>query len=103
MINGLTESENAFLEQKLIFPLKSKGYQVFLFGSRANGKYKKFSDIDLLYVEPAGVDKIIPQHEIFKLLSYLEESTFIYKVDLVKKSEIAKSYLDKIEVEKIEI
>ncbi|MBL7542904.1 MAG: nucleotidyltransferase domain-containing protein [Bdellovibrionaceae bacterium] len=98
MIAGLNSSEFEFIQNKLIRPLKSKGAQVFLFGSRAKGNHKKFSDIDLLYCLP--VDKKIPGHFIHQLLMEIEESNFPYKIDLVGENELAQSYKDRVLLEK---
>lgn len=97
---GLTETEFLFLNEKLIIPLKQHGGQVFIFGSRATGKFKKFSDIDLLYKESASP---IPNSLIYKLLSFMEESSFPYKIDLVNDKELAKSYRENVERDKIEV
>ncbi|WP_374078240.1 nucleotidyltransferase family protein [Bdellovibrio bacteriovorus] len=97
---GLSDSEYSFLVEHLITPLKERGAQVFLFGSRATGKYKKFSDIDILYKNPTVA---IPNSEIYRLLIHLEESTFPYKIDLVCDNELAASYRDSVEISKIEL
>ena len=99
MIQGLTEAEFNYLHQKLIKPLNEKKAGVYLFGSRANGKYKKFSDIDLLYVPSS--DTPIPQHFIYSLLLEIEESQFPYKIDLVHDQELASSYRQNVELEKL--
>lgn len=101
MIEGLTQAELQFIQNTLISPLKSKGARVFIFGSRAKGTFKKFSDIDLLYCLSDGV--IIPGHYIYQLLSDLEESNFPYKVDLINEVELATSYKDNILLEMKEL
>ena len=89
MTYGLSDSEFQFLQEKLIQPLKQYGAEVFLFGSRANGKFKRFSDIDLLFDD--SIQKI-PNFEIYRLLSEIEESSFPYKIDLVANKDLAQSY-----------
>ena len=101
MIAGLTETENKFLHQTLIEPLKQKKAQVFLFGSRATGKYKKFSDLDILYI-PSPAEPI-PSHLIHSILSEIEESRFFYKIDLVNYNELASSYKINVDREKIRL
>lgn len=96
---GLTASEYQFLSDTVINPLKTLGARVYLFGSRASGKFKKFSDIDLLYI--ASPDRSILPHEIYEIISAIEVSNFAYKVDLVAENELAKSYSADIEKEKI--
>lgn len=98
---GLTDLEFLFINEKLILPLKEKKAKVFLFGSRANGKFKKFSDIDLFYVPSA--DRAIPANFIYKLLSEVEESSFPYKIDLVNYFELASSYKKNVDTEKLEL
>lgn len=98
---GLTEEHLNFLEKHLITPLKEKKAIVYIFGSRANGKYKKFSDIDLLY-RPSNTSDIDDAF-IYSLISFFEESSFPYKIDLVKESALANSYKDTILKERIEL
>lgn len=97
---GLSDSEFLFLEEHLIAPLKKNGARVFLFGSRATGKYKKFSDIDILYKCSTAA---ITNSEIYRLLSFLEESNFPYKIDLVSDSDLAASYRADVEKNWIEL
>ena len=101
MISGLSTDEFRFLQKNLIEPLKHAGARVFVFGSRATGKEKKFSDIDLLYIPKSEAD--LPSHEVYRLLSFIEDSNFPYKIDLVKDSELAQSYRHSVEREKIEL
>lgn len=98
---GLLDSEFLFLTKYLIEPLKSQGADVFLFGSRATGKYKKFSDIDLLYV--INPPHKISNSQIYSLLSFMEDSTFPYKIDLVNDYELARSYRESVERDKIKL
>jgi predicted nucleotidyltransferase len=97
---GLSDSEYLFLFENLVAPLKAKEARVFLFGSRATGKFKKFSDIDLLFQESS---KPIRNAEIYLLLSSIEESAFPYKIDLVRSTELAQSYRASVERDKIEL
>jgi predicted nucleotidyltransferase len=52
-------------------------YQFYLFGSRAKGTAKRFSDVDLFYL------KDIPIHMIHELEEEFEESDLPYKVDII--------------------
>ncbi len=101
MIDGLSQSDFGFLNRKLILPLQQRGIRIFLFGSRSNGKFKKFSDIDLFYKNDSNVQ--LPKNFIFSILSDLEDSSLPYKVDLVNYADIAKNYLTDIDKEKIEL
>ena len=98
---GLKTEDFDFLFTNLIQPLKNMGAQVYLFGSRATGKYQVFSDIDLLFLAPT--DKNISQATISQLMLALEDSTFVYKVDLVNYSQLATSYKKTVDREKIEL
>ncbi len=98
---GLTNEELNFLETNLIQPLKQWNAKVYIFGSRATGKYKKFSDVDILFCP--DVSKPIPNHVIYSIKNVLEESRFPYKVDLVNEHELASSFRDSVDLEKIQI
>ncbi len=97
---GLSDSEQSFLIENLVTPLKKMGARVFIFGSRATGKYKKFSDVDLLFQETS---KSISNAEIYLLISNIEESNFPYKIDLVRNSELAQSYRASVEKDMVEL
>ncbi len=101
MIAGLNQSELEFINEKLIAPLKAKGARVFIFGSRAKGTHKKFSDIDFLYRLPVGLE--IPGHYIYQLISDIEESSFPYKIDLIDEREFAASYKKQVLLEMQEV
>lgn len=60
---------------EILFP-KSK---IYLFGSRAIGKYTKFSDIDLAVDEGKEIEWI----RIGEARSMLAESNIPYKIDIV--------------------
>jgi predicted nucleotidyltransferase len=61
-----------------VFKLHSPVKRVFIFGSRATGKFKAGSDIDL-----AIMDEGVDEKTLSELLSEFEESTLPYRVDLV--------------------
>lgn len=96
---GLTDSEFNFLTEQLIGPLKNYGAKVFIFGSRATGRYKKFSDIDLLYTSSPNLSN----DKIYVLLAKMEESSFPYKIDLVCDDNLAQSYRESVNADKIEL
>lgn len=98
---GLTESELKFVDEAVVQILKQHKARIFLFGSRANGKHRKFSDIDLLFWEDPQFP--IPSTLISQILTHLEDSNFAYKVDLVRDSELASSYREQVNREKIEL
>ena len=92
MIQGLTQAENELLEHLAIRPLKEMGCEVWVFGSRARGDHRKFSDIDLLFKLPVG--QTLPHGFVSELHEALEESNLVYKVDLVEEKDLAESYRD---------
>jgi predicted nucleotidyltransferase len=102
MIHGLNDLEYEYIFNNLIGPLKKAGCSVFLFGSRANKKNKKYSDIDLLYTVHQKNDSEI-ERLIFKLMAVIDESKFPYKIDLVKNEELAASFRTSVDTEKIEL
>ena len=70
---------------------KNNDVKVYLFGSRARGDFRRYSDIDLAVESNEDIrDKIIELKDI------LEESNLIYKVDIVDLKKAP--YLDKKEM-----
>ena len=68
------------LIRKIVFRfLDSRQNRVFIFGSRALGNARRFSDIDL------GIEseRIIPGSRLVEIEEALEESDLPYTVDLV--------------------
>ncbi len=98
---GLTQSEIELLRSLALDPLKRQGARVWLFGSRARGDYKPFSDIDLLYEVPEGV--LLPAGVLGRIEEELEDSNLPYKVDIVNLDEIASSYRDGILADRIPV
>jgi predicted nucleotidyltransferase len=97
---GLTENEYRLLIEHLVHPLRQSSARVFIFGSRANGKFKKFSDVDLLFKE---TDQRVSQDLITSIISFFEDSHFPYKIDLVNDSQLAASYRENVERDMIEL
>lgn len=69
--------------------------RTWIFGSRARGNAKKYSDIDILI----DTGSLIPIETMAQLNLAFEESTLPYKVDLVDAASIDKSFHDKIQAE----
>jgi len=83
--------------KRIIFRfLNPKEYQVFIFGSRATGKAKKYSDYDI------GIlgKKPVPSQIIVLIEEAFEESNLPYKVDIVDFS-LVSSKFKKIALSKI--
>ena len=57
---------------------KNTDVKVYLFGSRAKGKNRKYSDIDLAIESKNDI-----KDKIAELKRIIEESNLIYKVDIV--------------------
>lgn len=70
--------------QQIIAPVRPSGYKLFIFGSRAKGTNRKYSDIDL-GVE--GKNKLTAK-EYLALTTTLEDSDLPYKVDVVDFSSV---------------
>lgn len=84
---GLNDAQLQFLDKTVVRPLRDHGARVWLFGSRARGDHKPFSDIDIM-VE-SNVDLRGPISEIQEILT---ESSLPFKVDLVQDRDFAISY-----------
>ena len=87
---GLTEDQFQILNQIVLSPLKSHGATVWIFGSRARGDHKAFSDVDIMYEKKDSTQ--FPNGFISHLKDEIEESRLPFKVDLVDANEIADSY-----------
>lgn len=75
--------------KKIVFQfLNPKEYQLFIFGSRADGKAKKYSDYDI------GIWGKKPLYSVTKILieEALEESDLPYKVDVVDFSLVSANF-----------
>lgn len=98
---GLPEPEYNILFDLAVNPLKTAGAKVWIFGSRARGDQRPFSDIDLLY--SFSPSKSRPPGLVFEIGAALEDSRLSYKVDLVDLEHLAESYRPSVEREKIEL
>lgn len=73
------------------------GVKFYVFGSRTKKKHKKFSDIDLCYLEPIS-SKVISQ-----IRADLSDSGIPYKVDIVDWNKCDKEFQDLIRDDLVEI
>ncbi len=96
---GLTEEELQLLEKTLFEPLRNAGAEVWIFGSRARGDHKKFSDIDVLFELPKS--KVLPSGLLSKIKEELDQGNLPYKVDIVERQNLANSYCDQVDRDKI--
>lgn len=81
--SGLNHQELMIIHEKAVKIFKEANIKIYLFGSRAKGNYKKYSDIDLLLITHKEAPS--PQQRLIK--SQVEEdlinSSLPYKVDMV--------------------
>lgn len=91
---GMTEEQYALLENLVIKPLKSHGCEVYIFGSRAEGKHHPHSDVDLLFRKEDN--KPFPAGFLSELKENIDESRFPFIVDLVDEQELAESYRESV-------
>lgn len=95
---GLTDRHWKLIETEVISPLRACGARVWVFGSRARGDQKKFSDIDILYETQS-----LPVKVLGKIRENIEESSLPIKVDIVSTQELADAYHEAVFEERIEV
>lgn len=71
---------------------KRRIFSIWIFGSRATGKYRPYSDIDFLI--EANPPLTLTEKE--KICEAFEESSLPYKIDLVLSEELLNEYRDSI-------
>ncbi|MCB0367774.1 MAG: nucleotidyltransferase domain-containing protein [Bdellovibrionales bacterium] len=98
---GLSDEHWKLVLDLAINPLKSKGAQVWVFGSRARGDHVRFSDLDILFAAEDGESFTLG--EIGSIKEALEESDLPVRVDLVDDRVLAKDYREGVERDRIEI
>ncbi|MBN8536560.1 MAG: nucleotidyltransferase domain-containing protein [Deltaproteobacteria bacterium] len=94
---GLSPNAEAELKEILKDSMKfKKTFSIFVFGSRASGKHKKYSDIDLwIDCEPE-----LDSRELNLLRERCEESNLPIKVDILTAKTCLKDYEASITQEK---
>ena len=75
-------------ELKILRSIFAGTYQVIIFGSRAKGTHKKFSDIDICLKAPQA----IPRKVIALLKARCSESNLPYKVDILDYHDLDESF-----------
>jgi hypothetical protein len=81
----------------LLQPISEAGGRIWIFGSRARGDYRLFSDLDVLIEGPVTPDLIASIGE------QLEESDLPIRVDLVSAANLADAYKAGVLKERVEI
>jgi len=93
----LSPSELEEVQSILKKYLDSQKYKIWIFGSRAGGKIRKDSDLDLLFDPSLDLSIRSQLGEAF------EDSNLPFEVDLVNRADAANAYKDGIEKTKIEL
>lgn len=77
---------------KQILTEKLPNCEILLFGSRANGTAKPYSDVDLAVISKDGVDK----NRLWELREAFEESDLPYRVDVLDWNVLSEAFRRKI-------
>lgn len=96
---GLSNEDFQLVLDLAISPLKKHGARVWVFGSRAQGHHRQFSDLDILY----SLSNELPPGYLAKIITDLEDSRLPIKIDLVRDTDLATSYVDNILRSRIEV
>ncbi len=93
---GLTKTDFDYIEEIAVKPLQKAGAKIWVFGSRARGDFKKFSDLDLYIESDQDLNR-----QINEITEILIESNLPIKIEFVQSKYFAKSYRDSFEADKI--
>lgn len=96
---GLSPSSWEILDRIVFQPLLRSGAKVWIFGSRARGDQREYSDLDVLYRIPSP----LPDGMLSRIREALEESKLPILVDLVSEADLADSYRAGAIRERVEI
>ncbi|RLA56843.1 MAG: nucleotidyltransferase domain-containing protein [Gammaproteobacteria bacterium] len=94
---GLTAQQYQYIQETVVVPFKNVGATVWIFGSRARGDYHKFSDFDFMVESEEDISS-----QVSKIQETLENGNFPYKVDIVQSKDLAESYRESFEMDKVE-
>lgn len=97
---GLTENQLYFILKILNDNIKQNNAKYYIFGSRAKGTFKKFSDVDIAV--DLNNNKLEPEI-LAQILINFEDSIFPYKVDIIDLNGIDKKFFDYIKNDLIQI
>ena len=84
---GLEERHLNFIKETLKKYIPSPDAKFYIFGSRAKGKYREYSDVDIAIDSPNLTSAIKSKLEL-----EFENSTFPYEVDIVDLNNIKESF-----------
>jgi predicted nucleotidyltransferase len=93
----LAESEHHFIKQTLIKMLPNAKFYVF--GSRAKGTARQYSDLDILVI----TEEAIPLSTLSALGEAFSESNLPFKVDIVDWHRITPEFRENINREQVEL
>lgn len=94
---GLTDSQLSEIEKVLSTVLHSKKQKaVYVFGSRATGKHRQYSDLDL-WIES---DPELTTKDLQDLQEKFEESDLPIKIDIVTPTNCLETYRENIQKSK---
>ncbi len=94
---GLTQAQYQYIQKMVVDVLKDQDATIWVFGSRARGDQKEFSDLDLMVESKQDISA-----NVSKIQEILEEGNFPYKVDIVQSKHFAESYRDSFARDKVE-
>jgi predicted nucleotidyltransferase len=89
---GLSERDWTLLSKIFIEPLQEMRTQAWVFGSRARGDHRPFSDLDILVSDSQDLSK----EKIRRIQEELEESQISIKVDIVLEKDLADEYRNSV-------
>ncbi len=89
---GLEERHINFIKETLKKYVTHDDARFYIFGSRAKGKYREYSDVDIAIDSPDLTASVKS-----KLESEFENSTFPYEVDIVDLNSIKESFKNLIQ------
>lgn len=99
MTFGFSEQQQKYFSEQLVRPLKKLNADIFIFGSRATGEYRKYSDVDVL-ISPKN--KAI-EDCVALIKEEFENGNFPFKLDIVFEEDLADSYRSTVTSQKIRI
>ena len=97
MMFGLEERHIDLIKKMLKKHISDPNAKFYIFGSRAKGKNREFSDIDIAIESPD-----FTLEKKLRLLSDFENSTFPYEVDIVDLNTVKENFKNIIKDDLIE-
>jgi uncharacterized protein len=91
---GLAEDHARLLRD--IIDRIAPGAEVWIFGSRASGRARRFSDVDLLFTRPSSLS----WQQRAQLRDAFEASELPFRVDVVESAGLAPGMADRIAAER---